>query len=444
MRRLQTIQFLPEHAGFRRILASVTWLSFERVVGMVMGLAVTVWVARYLGPQQFGVLNYAIAIVALLAPLAGLGLDNLVVRDLTRSERETHEILGTAFVLKAVAALIVAPLALAFVVFVDRSSPVTVWLVLLLGVGLLFQSAGVLDLWFQSQVQARPAALARIAAVLIGAAIKVALILVQAPLIAFGVVMLLETALIQLGLLWAYLRQGQHVRHWKATGNRAAELVKQAWPLALSGLAIIIYMRIDQIMLENIKGPQAVGIYSAALWISEVWYFVPVFLVRSVTPAFVRTFDADPVLFSYRLQTLFALVAALAIAVALPLTFVATPMVTVLFGQEYAGAGTILSIHIWAGLFVSLGVVRSMWIVMRGHTKFLLAAALSGAIANVVLNLFLIPKYGGTGAAIATIISYVWSAVLSGVLLPSVWPIMKQQLRGMLLFDLVRIRNHVG
>jgi O-antigen/teichoic acid export membrane protein len=441
---LPTSQFLRRHTGFRRILASVSWLTAERVVRMLMGLAVTVWVARYLGPHQFGVLNYAVAFVAVLAPLAALGLDNIVVRDLTRFGRERDEILGTAFALKAAASALAALAALAFVVVVDGSNTITVWLVLILGVGLLCQSASVLDLWFQSQVEARPAALARIAALLVGAALKVALILLQAPLIAFAVAILVETVLVQLGLLWAYVRAEHGLGRWRASKQRAAELVRQSWPLAISGLAVIVYMRIDQIMLENIKGPAAVGVYSAALWISEVWYFVPVFLVRSVTPAFVRTFDGDPARYMERLQVLFALLAGVAIVVALPLTFVATPLVVLLFGRDYAGAGIILSVHVWAGIFVALGAVRTMWIVMHGHTKFQLAATASGAVANIVLNFLLIPEYGGLGAAIATIISYAWSGVLSGVLWPTARPILVQQLRAMLLFDLTKFRRTIA
>jgi PST family polysaccharide transporter len=440
----RTFQFLRGHAGYRQIFASMSWLTSERLVRMAVGLAVTVWVARYLGPHQFGVLNYAIAIVALLTPLAGLGLDNLVVRDLTRFRGDAPEILGTVFVLKATAALVAALLALSFVLFIDHSRPVTVWLVLLLSVGLLCQSGMVLDLWFQAQVDARPAALSRIAAALVGAVIKVGLIYLRAPMIAFGVVMLLETVLIQVGLLWAYHRHGQHVRRWRAARARVAGLVKEAWPITIAGLAAVVFVGIDQVMLENIKGPQAVGIYSAALRVSEVWYFVPIFLMRSVQPAFVRTYDTDRIAFHQRLQILFALVAAFAVAVALPVTFIATPAVRLLFGPDYAGSAPVLAIHIWTGLFIALGAVRGMWAVIGGHVRFLMVSIGSGAIANIVLNLILIPKHGAVGAAVATIISYAWSGVLSGILYRAAWPILVQQLRGMLMFDLAGFRRHVG
>jgi len=138
-----------------------------------------------------------------------------------------------------------------------------------------------------------------------------------------------------------------------------------------------------------------------------------------------------------RLQQLFTAVSILAYSVAIPVTFLATPIVTLLYGQKYAEAGAILNIHIWAGLFVSLGVARETWLVTEGLMKFSAATAAAGAVVNIVLNYFLIPHYGGLGAAIATVIAQIISAYAVGAFYPPTRKIFIHQTKGIILLGLI-------
>jgi PST family polysaccharide transporter len=170
-------------------------------------------------------------------------------------------------------------------------------------------------------------------------------------------------------------------------------------------------MKIDQIMLGQLIGDEAVGIYSAAVRISEVWYFVPMAIVVSVFPAILEAKKRSEKLYYDRLQRLYDVMVWLAIAVALPMSFLSTTIITLLFGDAYKQAGTILSIHIWAAIFVFLGVASGKWFLAENRQILSLQRTVFGAIANVILNLVLISQFGTIGAAIATVLAQLSAAL---------------------------------
>jgi PST family polysaccharide transporter len=201
---------------------------------------------------------------------------------------------------------------------------------------------------------------------------------------------------------------GPQLSHLDITFNRAKTLLKESWPLALSGIAITIYMKIDQIMLGQMVGDEAVGIYSAATRISEIWYFIPLVIVSSVYPSIIESKKQSEIFYYARLQKLFNIMFILSISVALPMTFLSSNILLILFGEPYISGGRILAIHIWTSVFVFFGVVNGKWFLTENLQKLVFLRALSGAILNIILNFILIPFYGGLGAAIATLLSAIF------------------------------------
>jgi len=192
---------------------------------------------------------------------------------------------------------------------------------------------------------------------------------------------------------------------WVIDFQYAKALLKECWPLLLSGIAIMIYMRIDQIMLGQMLGNDAVGIYSVAIRMSEVWYFIPVAIVASVFPSIVNAKEKSKTLYKDRLQKLYDLMVLMGLSVAIPMTFISDYLIFLLFGEEYSAAGIVLAIHIWAGIFVSLSVVNTKWLILDGFQKNIFYMALLGAVVNIVANWMLIPIFGIKGAALGTVIS---------------------------------------
>jgi PST family polysaccharide transporter len=346
--------------------------------------------------------------------VALLGLDQIVVRDLVNDPARRNETLGTAFSLKLLGGGASYVIALAVIIIVRPDSTVVQFLVALIGTMLVFQAFDVVDLSFQSQVRSKYSVVARNASFLIVSAVRVGLILSLASVAAFGGAVALEAGLAAVGLAIVYRLSGERFGLWRVTRVRALELMRTSWPLILSGLAITVYMRIDQIMLGEMIDDAEVGIYSAAVRISELWYFIPVAIVSSVAPAIASAKKADEEQYQRRVQQLLYTMALFGYAVAIPISLISGPLVRLLYGNEFAGAGAVLAVHIWAGVFVNLGGAHAQWLINEGKTGYFSVSTAIGAVINVVLNFILIPRWGALGAAIATLVAYgVTVAVIS-------------------------------
>lgn len=427
--------------NLQKIFANAIWLLADRVFRLGAGILVTAWIARYLGTSGYGLLNYAYAFVALFGALATLGLDNIVVRDIVQNPACRDETLGTVFVLKLVGGL-AALLGASAVIYAlhpgggDANSQ-TRLLVSLAAAGTIFQAFDTIDFYFQSQVQSRYTVYARNVGFALATALRIALIGLHAPLIAFGAAGVLEVGAGAVGLAVLYRRRGLSLRGWRFRGTRARALLGQSWPLILSSAAILIYMKIDQVMLKEMAGNGAAGIYSAATRFSEVWYFIPLSIVSSVSPTLMTLRQTSPSAYRQRLQILFETMTLLTYAIAIPMTFLSRPLVVAVFGPGFAAAGPVLAVHIWSALFVFLGLAQSPWSLAEGLLKLSFLRTLIGAVANVALNLYLIPRWGAMGASVATVIAYGLSAFAANALHPRTRPIFVMQLRAIFLGHVV-------
>lgn len=372
---------------------------------MGVGLFVGVWIARYLGPEQYGLLNYAMAFVALFGAFSTLGLQGIVVRDLVKEPEDTNSTLGTAFILQLAGAAVTVALIVVAIGWMRPDDDLTKLMVAILGAALIFRSSAVVKYWFESQVQSRYVVWVENGIFLFMAAIKIGLILSKASLIAFVWVVLVEAIIVAIGLFAIYIRRTKALYQWSASLSRAKNLLRDSWPLILSGIAVAIYMRIDQIMLGEMIGPEAVGVYSAALRISEVWNMVPMVIVASLFPTIIETKKNNQALYIKRIQQLFNLMVVISFSIALVITMSGDWLINFLFGQRYTEAASVLVIHIWTGLFVFLGVASGRWYILEGLQRLAFYRTALGAIVNIIMNIFLIPKYGVVGAAWATVMA---------------------------------------
>ncbi len=418
--------------NLQKIIGNIGWMLADKVLRMVVGLFVGIWVARYLGPEQFGFLSYAGAYVALFSAIATLGLDGIVVRELIREPERRNEILGTAFVLKLMGGVVLFLLTVGSITWFWQGDALVVWLVGIIAVGTIFQVFDVIDFWFQSQVAAKCTVWARNTSFIILSIFKVGLIWFHAPLTLFAMAGLAEIVLGTVGLVVIYHRSGQRLKKWRWSRLWAGRMLKDSWPMILSGVSVAIYMKIDQVMIAQLLGAKAVGIYSAAIGLSEIWYFVPLAIVSSVFPSVVQARIDDESLYYRRIQRLFSLMVVLSLSIAVPMTFISSRLIVSLYGSGFSAAGQVLAIHIWASLFVFLGVAQGPWDLTENMTKVALFRLSSGAVLNIILNVFLIPAYGIVGAAIATVISQAFASVLLNVVIERTRPIFYLHIRSFL------------
>jgi O-antigen/teichoic acid export membrane protein len=392
------------HQGFRKYFFNTGWLMADKVLRLFVGLFVGVYVARYLGPEQFGVLNFAMSFVALFGAFASLGLDGIVVRNAVRDPDCRDELLGTAFGLRLIGGFILLVAVYGAIQFTG-SDPLTRLMVMIIALGQVLQAFQVIEFYFQSQVMARLTAIAGMSGLIVSSAIKLGLIWSEASLIWFAWVVIAENGIKGVVLALLYLKQRIPLLRWRFRLNQAKVLLKDSWPLILSGLVVMVYMRIDQVMIKMMLDDKAVGNYAAAVKLSEAWYFVPLAITQSLFPAILSAKKQSEKLYYERLQRLYGLMVWLAIAVALPTTFLSGWVVNLLYGQEYAQAGPVLALHVWAGVFVAIGVASGKWLLTENLIMLSFWRAFSGMALNVLLNFLWIPTYGIQGAAFATISS---------------------------------------
>jgi PST family polysaccharide transporter len=341
-----------------------------------------------------------------------LGLDGIVVRELVKNPNRRDEYLGSAFGLKLAGGVLGFLIVMMTISFLRSGDSLTIWMVGLSASGFLFQSLNVIDFYFQSKVESKYTVIAANVSFFLVTLAKVTLLLCHARLLAFGIIGLIEVVLTSLFLVIAYRHNGLNIRNWSFKQKIAFELLRDSWPLILTSFAIMIYMRIDQVMISQMLGNYALGIFSAAIRISEIWYFIPMIIASSIFPALVLSKESDESLYYQRLQKISDYLAIFGLGIAFSITFLSPFIIHFLYGPFYESSASVLSLHVWAGVFVALGVVSGSWFVAENMQKYAFYRALSGAIINILLNLIMIPAYGPKGAAISTIISQACASVI--------------------------------
>lgn len=403
---------LLSHQGIRRYGANTAWLMGEKILRMFMGLFVGIWVARYLGPDQFGLLSYAQSFVFLFTAIATLGLDSIVVRELVKDDSQRQALLGTSFTLKLIGSLCILPLLWVGVQFTSNDS-YTNLLIFIIASGTIFQSFNVIDFYYQSTVMSKYVAFANTISLAVSSIIKIVLIFNHASLLAFALVGVFDAMILALGFIYFYTQKTQHsLKHWRFDGGLAKRLLTDSWPLILSSIMISFYIKIDQVMIKEMLDSNAVGQYAAAVRISEAWYFIPMAIGSSMFPAIINAKKVSEKLYYQRLQNLYLLMISLAVFIALPVSLLSNRIIDVLYGSAYLLSGQILIIHIWAGLFVGVGIISSKWMISEGLQAYSMINTMIGTFMNIVLNYILINKIGVLGAALSTVITYAFASYL--------------------------------
>lgn len=377
----------------------------ERVFRMVVGLFVGVWVARYLGPAQFGLLSYAGSFVGLFAALATLGLDSIVVRELVKTPERRDELLGTAFWLKIGGAILLWVAIVAAVPLIKNDIQ-TNSLIAIIAFAAIFQAFNVIDFNFRAEVKSKYVVHAQLAQLIISSITKLVFIAINAPLIWFVWVYLLDAVVLAMGLAVMYLRNSGKLLYWQWKWQVAKELLRYSWPLMFSGMVLMIQARIDQVMLKSMIGNEEVGYYSVALRLIETFGFIPMVLSNSLTPTIINAKNKSESLYQFRLANYYRLSFLLFLLIGIPIYFLSEKIVVLLFGIEYQAAGILLSLMAIRLFFVNMGVARGVFILAENLFKYSLVSMVLGTIVNITLNYILIPDYQSIGAIIATIISF--------------------------------------
>ena len=392
--------------GFIKYFKNTSWLLLEKVLRMVTGLLIGVWVARYLGPNKFGLFSYVQSFVAIFSVIATVGLDSIVVRELVKNKEKINVLLGTAFRLKFIGALTVVLLLAISMLFSSNDVQTNVLIFIVVG-ALIFQSFNVIDFYFQSAVISRFTVYANIVSLSVSSILKIVLILNQAPLIAFALVLLFDSIVLSLGYIYIYFKQGLSIRKWEFDKQIAYKMFKESYPLVIAGVVNSIYMKIDQVMIKEIMNTSEVGVYSAAVRLSEVWFGVGVIICNSLFPSIINAKSVSEEFYYERIRKLFFFLISISYVLSILVYLLSDFIILTLYGVEFERSSSILAIHIFSSIFVYLGVSSGRWLINENKTLYNLYRNIFGLIINISLNWFLIRSYGIVGVAYASLLAYI-------------------------------------
>lgn len=402
------IAFLREkwgHAGFQKYFQNLGWMFFGRLTSMVVSFIATIFIARQLGPSNYGELSYALSFVSIFSFIAVLGIDQVLYRDLINYPEKRNQYMGSAFALRLGASIIAVVLCIVFAIILSPRD-ISMFLIFLLSLGFVFNTFQIINYEFQAGVQSKFPSILSIYVAIILNILKILVIFFGKGVIYLAIVFLLESVFYAVGYLYYRKKQFGPLAQWSFDKEIAKKILSDSWPLIFASAFALIYARIDQVMIKNMMNAESVGLYDAAVRLSEVWYFIPSIIASSLFPAIINAKKTSEHFYHARIRKLAILLITFSLLIALPVSYFAGFIINIIFGPLFAGAVVILQIYIWSNIATSLNSVVNLYLVAENFKKMLLFSTFAGMVTNVILNLYLIPIYGTAGAAIATLISY--------------------------------------
>lgn len=401
-----------------KVAKNASWIISCRVAQSVLSLVIGMLTARFLGPSNYGVINYVASIVAFVTPIMYLGLNSTIVHELISRPDKEGEVLGTSILMSVCSAILCIIGVVSFVYFVNAGERETLIVCAIYSVLLVFNAIDLIQYWFQAKLMSKYTSVAMLIAYAVVSLYKIFLLVTQKSVYWFAASNFLDYALIALFLIVIYKnKQGQKLSFSKKT---AGDLFSKSKYYIVSSMMVTIFAQTDKIMIKNMLGNEMVGLYTAAVTTASVLSFVFSAIIDSFRPEILKSGKEAESKFEKNMILLYSIIIYLSLVVSAFMTMFAPVLINILFGRRYIAASSSLQIIVWYTTFAYIGSVRNVWILARGLQKHLWKINLSGALLNVILNSVLIPYWGINGAAIASLVTQIFTNVVVGWLIKDI------------------------
>jgi len=401
--------FIQVRTEQKSVSVNIGWLLFDKIFRMGLGLLIGAWIARYLGPMQYGQLNFVISFVSIFVPLVHMGINTIATRDILLYPEASNKIISSALIMQIFSGLIYTVLVIFIMILIKPADESIQILSFILSPTLILKSTESIKSWFEAQVKTKYVVWLENSVFAFMSILRVETILRGASLEMLAWLMLIEALILSVGHLWIFKYHNRTFKLTTVSLKSAKTILYESAPLLLAGIAVMLYMRIDVIMLEFMTNSREVGIYSVATRISEILYFIPAVIVSSVSPGLIKLHKYNKSHFMFKLQQLYFLLFWLSAIGSLTIFALSESFINFIFGSQYSESTAVLSIHLWSSIAVFIGVASSQYLLVERLLIYSLYRTLIGLIINVALNFLLIPLMGAKGSALATLISYFFS-----------------------------------
>ncbi len=390
--------------GIIRYAQNTGWVFFGKFSNLAISFFATLYIARSLGPGNYGELSYALSFIGLFSFISSLGIDSVLYREIIKYPEQKNALLGTAFRIKLIAGSITAVLTIATALFLSPPD-VSFLIIVILSSTFIVHTFSIISYEFGAAVNNKPVSILSFFVTALVNVLKIIVIFFGNGVLYLALIIVAETLFYALGYIYIRFRAFGSVFNWTYNHTTAKRLLLDSWPFIFTSAFSVIYTRIDQVLLKNMIDATTVGVYDAAVRLSELWHFFPAVLVGTLFPAIINAKKSAHAQYRQRIVSLIILLLSLSVFVAIAVTFLAKPIVLLVYGAEFAPAIPILQIYIWAFVPATLGVIAQHYLLAENARVALFLMTLVGMVVNVVGNLVLIPEYGAIGAAVATLIS---------------------------------------
>ncbi|MGM9670806.1 MAG: flippase [Oscillospiraceae bacterium] len=422
-----------------KVVKNASWIIGGKLINKLLAFCVGILTARYLGPSNYGLIHYAVAYTSFFASLCTLGINSIIIKNFVDHPEEEGKTLGTALLLRAVSSFLSAVMIVGIVSIVDRQEPLTITVVALCSLGLVFQIFDTLNYWFQSKLKSKYSAIASILSYVAVSIYKIILLILGKSVKWFAVASALDYVILAAFLLAAYFANGG--TKFAVSWTKAKELLRSSSSFIVSGLMVSIYACTDKLMLKQMLDEATVGHYSLASSVSVTWTFVLAAVIDSMYPEIVQSYGKDHLQYERKNRQLYTIVFYVAIFVSALICLLAHPLIRLLYGASYLPAVRPLQIIVWYTAFSYLGVARNAWIVCENLQKYLKYLYMGAAAINIALNLVLIPLWGASGAAGASLITQISTTVFLPAVIRPLRPNAKLMLDAICLRDVLPKRK---
>ena len=388
------------------------WIIGERIVQMILSFVVGILSARYLGPSNYGSLNYTASFVTFFSSIAMLGMEGVIIKKMIAQPDREGSFLGGSIILRLISSMISSAAVVLIVALLNPGDTEKIVLVLLQSIQLLFQAFYIFDSWFQRYLKSKYISIAKILATIVVMAYKLSLLATGKSVVWFAFSNSLSYIIIGLVLFIFYKKSQGPALNWDVKSGMF--VLKDSYHYILSGLMVAVYGQMDKIMIGNMLTDEAVGLYTTGVAICTMWVFVPMSIINSFRPTILALHQSGQIeLYNKRLRQLYSFIIWLCIGVSLAISLLAPVIVPLLYGEEYIGAVKILKIAIWCETFSMIGTARGIWVLAEEKYRYVKYYLAIGVVANLALNATMIPAWGIEGAAVATLLTQITTSMIA-------------------------------
>lgn len=394
-----------------RFLQNTGWMAFAQIYQMVISLFIGVISARYLGPTNYGTINYAASYISFFTIFCALGLEGIVVKEMISKREQEGIILGSGIAMRLIAGVLSMIAVCVIVYFLNPNDSVLLTVTFLQSIILPFNAFHLIDMWYQSKLNSKVSTIIRCISYTLMSLYKIYLLITGKSVEWFAFSTSLDSLLIALMFMLMYRRNG--TRKLKFDYNTSKELLLQSYHLIISTMMAVLYSQMDRVMIGKMMTQTDVGFYTAAATICNMWVFIPQAFANSARPVIMELKDKDSNMYIRRLKQLMGFIFWIGALFSIVFTVMADFIIHVLYGDAYTMAKGPLIILIWSTVFSSLSYPRSIWMICenkQNYTKYIL---IWGVILNLILNYYGIKYLGIIGAAIATLFTEIMTCIIS-------------------------------